>query len=420
MASPKGAWQSIAARKQAERDSRIPDEWRLPASTREAARSSTSVLNIPKTCGILSSAELKITQDYDAIGLLGELTIGKLKSEAVTLAFCKRAAIAHQLTNCLTEILFQDALARARELDTHLATTGRPLGPLHGLPISLKDCFNISGYDSSVGVASLCFKPAKTNSALVDLLLSMGAVLYCKTNVPQTMMALDSHNNVFGRTINPANAKLTAGGSSGGEGALVAMRGSLIGIGTDVGGSIRIPAACNGLYGVKPSHGRVPFAGIEGGGMKSGASKLGIESTAGPITTSLRDCATFLRAIADSVPESCDPDVLSQPWGRQLPLGSKGTPLRVGIIRTDGHCVPLPPVKKLIEEVAQTLRASNQAVEVVDIDATSILAPALKTFNGIMSIEGANGWFDLLEAEGEPLSPVRTHALVFPCLLLRL
>ena len=238
-------WKSIAAKKQEERDSRIPKEWRLKTSTSDG----DNLLQLPSTCGILTDQELKITEQYDATGLLSELAQGNFKAEQVVRAFAKRAAICQQATNCLTEILFEDALVRARELDAHFKKTGRPIGPLHGLPISLKDTLKIKGYDASVGVAALCFKPADTNSALVDLLLSKGAVVYCKTNIPQTMMALDSHNYVFGRTLNPRNTKLTAGGSSGGEGALIAMRGSILGVGTDVGGSIRIPAASNGLYG---------------------------------------------------------------------------------------------------------------------------------------------------------------------------
>lgn len=221
-----GTWKDIAARKQQERDSRIT--WRLQSS-QLASTGRTSVLDAPRASGVLSDAELRITEDYSATGLLEEIRTSRLQSLDVVRAFCKRAAIAQQLVNCCTEILFEDALARAEKLDRHLATTGKPLGPLHGLPISVKDCFKIKGYDSSVGVANLCFKPAEANSALIDQLLSLGAVLYVKTNVPATMMALDSHNNIFGRTLNPANRLLTAGGSSGGEGALIAMRGSILG-----------------------------------------------------------------------------------------------------------------------------------------------------------------------------------------------
>jgi amidase len=138
-------------------------------------------------------------------------------------------------TNCLSESLFTRALEQARDLDTYLATHGRTKGPFHGLPISIKDNFNIIGVDSTVGFASLVNDPATYNSTLIDLLLNAGAVLYCKTNVPTAMMIAESVNNVFGRTVNPRNRKLTSGGSSGGESALIAFGGSRIGVGTDIG-----------------------------------------------------------------------------------------------------------------------------------------------------------------------------------------
>ena len=96
----------------------------------------------------LSPDELRLTESFDATALLSGLLSGLLKSADVTIAFCKRAAIAQQLTNCLTEIFFQDAIARAEELDKYLAETGQPVGPLHGLPISLKDSFKVKGYDA--------------------------------------------------------------------------------------------------------------------------------------------------------------------------------------------------------------------------------------------------------------------------------
>ncbi|KAK5684971.1 hypothetical protein LTS10_003046 [Elasticomyces elasticus] len=398
-------WQDIAERKQRQRAERIPKEWLLRSEFSNGASNRTSVLDVPRKCGILSSKELHITEDLDATDLVAQLATGKLKSVDVVTAFCKRAAIAQQLVNCLTEIFFEDAISRAKELDEQLVKTGKPVGLLHGLPISIKDSFKVKGYDASVGVAGFCFKPATINSALVDLLLEQGAVLYCKTNVPLTMMALDSHNNVFGRTLNPANRLLTAGGSSGGEGALVAMRGSPLGIGTDVGGSIRIPAMCNGLVGVKPSHGRVPYAGQEGGALP-GSSKLGIESTAGPIARNVRDCEMLLRAVGEGNPWLLDPDVIPQSWDQQSPLivQSPSQPLRVGIVRTDGHVTPLPPIQRLLGEVSGALQAYG-AVEVIEVNISSLGPRLLKVFNGVMSIDGANTWFDHLELTGEPLSP---------------
>lgn len=408
-------WRDIAARKKAEQYARIPQAWLLPQPT---DKDKSNILQVPRQSGILTDAELQITEKYDATELVDELSKGNLTSESVATAFCKRAAIAQQLTNCLTEILFDDAIARAKELDAYLNRTGQPFGPLHGLPISLKDTFQIRGYDASLGVATLCFKPSTVNSALVEQLLSLGAVLYCKTNIPQTMMALDSHNNIFGRVRNPAHKDLTPGGSSGGEGALVCLHGSPLGIGTDVGGSIRIPALCNGLYGIKPSHGRVPYADQQGA-LPAGSSKISIEATAGPIAHSIRDCEMLLRVVGDNQPWLFDPDVIPQSWQQQSgihtrlppPGPRRNTPLRIGIVRTDGHVTPLPPVQRMIDEVAKTLRSQSNSsmhltpIEVVDLDISSLLSKCIKTANGLFSLDGTNTWFDILESQSEPLSP---------------
>jgi amidase len=126
------------------------------------------------------------------------------------------------------------------------------------------------GYVSWVG------KYATEDSVIVTLLYKAGAVFYVKTSVPQALMICETINNVIGRTVNPRNKDLSPGGSSGGEGAMVGFRGGVIGVGTDLGkwsgncdkrviltrsgGSIRVPAAFNFLYGLRPSHGRLPYA----------------------------------------------------------------------------------------------------------------------------------------------------------------
>ncbi|KAF2157139.1 amidase [Myriangium duriaei CBS 260.36] len=393
------SYKAIAARKQAERDARIPSDWRLKTLP---PASQTNVLDIPRTCGILTERELQITEIRDATALIKDLQAGLVTSSQVARAFCKRAAIAHQVTNCLTEIFFENALHRAKELDAHFARNSKPVGPLHGLPISLKDTFRVRGYDSTVGISALCFKPAKANSTLVDMLLEAGAILYCKTNIPLTLMALDSHNNIFGRTLNPADRRLTAGGSSGGEGALLAMRGSILGVGTDVGGSIRIPAMCNELYGVKPSHGRVPYAGQEPGGSKPGSEHLGIRASAGPMAHSMRDCELLLRTISDLKAWERDPEVVPLVW---TPTQPQRRPLRIGVIRTDGVTRPLPAIERFMSETATRLSRSGGAVEIVELDISSLLGKCQSLVNKLFSIDGGNTMFDLLEATGEPLSP---------------
>jgi len=391
--SSEAPWKAIAQHKRAERQSRIPSAWLL---SNPPSPSTLDVLSIPRISGILTSHELSITENFDATSLADAIRSHKLTAEEVTIAFCKRAAIAQQVCNCLTEIFFEDAIERAKFLDSEYARTGKTLGPMHGVPVSLKDTFEVKGYDASIGIASLTEKPSKKNALLVDILLENGAVLYCKTNIPQTLMALDSDNNVFGRVLNPRNRMVTAGGSSGGEGALVAMRGSVLGVGTDVGGSIRIPAMCGGLYGIKPSAQRIPYVGQESGTVK-GASKIGLPASAGPIAASLRDCELFLQTVSNASPWERDPSLAYGLWSEQGSIEKK--PL-LGVIRYDGVITPLPPISKVLDETVQALRKSG--IEVIEIDALAFKR-CQSLANKFFGIDGGNHMFDLLEAKNEPL-----------------
>lgn len=129
------------------------------------------------------------------------------------------------------------------------------------------------------------------------------------------------------------------------------------------------------------------------------------------MATSLRDCELLLQIICDSNPAALDPDVFPQTWQQQTALAGYDSPsnrsplLRVGIIRTDGHVTPLPPIQGFMDEVAQTLSSRPLEVEVVNVDIAALGPQFLKAFNGVISVDGANHWFDLLEQTGEPLSP---------------
>lgn len=116
-----------------------------------------------------------------------------------------------------------------------------------GVPVSFKDTYNISGYDSSLGMSMFVSKPSLEDSALVKMIKDMGAVILFKTNVPQTLFAFECSNPIFGRTFNPFSATYTCGGSSGGEAVSLASNSSALGFGSDIGGSLRIPAHYCGM-----------------------------------------------------------------------------------------------------------------------------------------------------------------------------
>lgn len=148
---------------------------------------------------------------------------------------------------------FSDALSRAKALDQHLAQHHRPYGPLHGIPTTLKDQFNVAGWDTTLGYVGRARQPAHDDAALVKMLRSLGAVVLAKTNLPQSIMWCETENPLWGLTTNPVDAAYTPGGSTGGEAALIACGASVLGWGTDIGGSIRIPSHMMGIYGLKPS-----------------------------------------------------------------------------------------------------------------------------------------------------------------------
>ena len=159
---------------------------------------------------------------------------GSLDPVAVVHAFGKKALKAHEALNCLTEILLPEAEGWARQCNRK--------GPLAGMPVSLKDTVAVGGFDVCIGYSAWVGKRAPVDSPLVRLLRDAGAIPYVKTNIPITLLSLESSNDIFGTTKNPHNPNFTPGGSTGGEAALLAYGGSRLGIGTDVAGSVRAPA----------------------------------------------------------------------------------------------------------------------------------------------------------------------------------
>ncbi|EEH20415.1 hypothetical protein PABG_02674 [Paracoccidioides brasiliensis Pb03] len=378
------SWEAIAAAKREELLSSIPSEWIIPQEI-FPPESQADVTSFPEKSEWFTADELEITSST-ASEILQKTATGVWSAEAVTRAFCKRAAAAHQLTNCLSETLFPEALESAKALDTHFAATGKPVGPLHGLPISLKDNFNIIGKDSTIGFTGWVNDPATYNSIMTDLLREAGAVLYVKTNVPTAMMIAETVNNVFGRTLNPRNRLLTSGGSSGGESALIAFGGSPLGVGTDIGGSLRIPAACTGIFTLRPSFGRFPnFL------TKSGlAGQESVLSVNGPMAATLECIKLFASTVANSEPWVRDPKCIPIPWRTVEPK----LRLKLAVLWDDGLVRPTPPVRRALKETVEKLRSAGHEIvdweaaghkEGVDILDRFFLSDGGKTVRGILA-----------------------------------
>ncbi|KAF2455595.1 fatty-acid amide hydrolase [Lineolata rhizophorae] len=392
MATKGRTWQEIAAAKRASLAESIPQEWRVPPELLPP-EDQLDVSSFPAESGWFTPEELEITST-PATTLLESVASKKWTSEKVARAFCKRASAAHQLTNCLSETLFPEAIATAQALDKYYKETGKTIGPLHGLPISLKDNFNVVGKDSTVGFISWVNDPAKYNSTLVEILKEAGAVLYVKTNVPTAMMIAETVNNVFGRTVNPYNRSLTSGGSSGGESALIAFGGSVLGVGTDIGGSLRIPAACTGIFTLRPSFGRFPTLRARSGL----AGQEAVNSVNGPMAKSVDDMIVFAKNVVDMQPWLHDPKCLPIPW-RPWELQKK---LKIAIMWHDSMVLPTPPVHRALKETAEKLRKAGH--DIVDWD-PKMHSQAAKILGRMFLADGGKSIRKILEPYEEPFRP---------------
>jgi fatty acid amide hydrolase len=176
---------------------------------------------------------------------------GSLRSTEIVQALRDRRRIVDSSLNSFVANCNDDMKA-AEEADA-ARKAGKSLGPLHGLPMTIKDSVNLRGFDSTMGIASRVGHPASEDSVLVAELRRQGVIFLGKTNVPQALLAQETDNPIFGVTKNPWDLERTPGGSSGGESAAIAAGLSPLGIGTDIGGSIRIPAHFCGIVGFKPT-----------------------------------------------------------------------------------------------------------------------------------------------------------------------
>ncbi|KAF2655066.1 putative glutamyl-tRNA amidotransferase subunit A [Lophiostoma macrostomum CBS 122681] len=408
--SPSGSrnsltWQNIAHRAQEHRDATIalvhppiPDIGELPYDSTQ----------IPKT--ILLPSEISITES-DPAALVSRLASGTLTSTEVTTAFLRRAALAQKLANCITELLPTSALSRAAHLDDYLKEHGQPMGPLHGLPISVKEHINMKDLTCNAGFIAWHDKVPDANAHILDILLSAGAVLYARTTQPQTLMHLETSSNFYGATVNPFNRSLTSGGSSGGEGALVGLRGSCLGIGTDIGGSIRGPAANNGVYGLRPTSYRLPLGGFS-------ATMLGQEHivpVVGPLSTSLAGIKLFMKTLIDAEPWIREPSLVPMPWktDSQIPTLSGGSgggkKLKIAVLYDDGVVRPHPPIIRALTSVAEKLK-DVEGIEVVEWTPYKH-DHAWTIISSLYFADGGSEEIEAIAASGEPWRPLSKFIL---------
>ncbi|KAF2010481.1 amidase [Aaosphaeria arxii CBS 175.79] len=343
---------------------------------------------------VLTPREIEITEKYSVTELLALLKGRKISVEEVTRAFLRRAALAQAATNCLTELLWDQAIARAKELDS----LPEPKGMLFGLPISTKEHHGMVGPNVTTHASFVAWigKPHGSN-LLYDTLWEQGCVFYARTTQPQWIMQLETDSVVYGRTVHPSNNKLSPGGSSGGEGAMLGMRASILGVGGDIGGSIRCPAAHVGVYGFKPTLKRISVMGARA--MMVGKETL--VSTPGPMSVERDALELFMQAAVSTKPWLIDPSLTPLPWTPH----QFSKPLKVAVMWWDGVVQPHPPMTRALKEVADACRKAG--MEVVDWDAVPLdHAKGWEIITGLFFPDGGEEAIKRAEEVGEPILPL--------------
>ncbi|KIJ63821.1 hypothetical protein HYDPIDRAFT_168263 [Hydnomerulius pinastri MD-312] len=337
---------------------------------------------------------------------LGELVqrheAGTLSTSTILQAYGKKVVSAQKATNCLAGIMLQDAMSSKppgsptnSDHTLHPLPERRPL--LSGVPVSIKDCVDIEGYDTTVGYSCRVNQPATSSAAIVRLLRDAGAIMHVKTTTPPGLLGLETSSDLFGRTSNPYNSKFGSGASTGGGGALLASRGSVIEVGTDIGGSVRLPAHFCGVYGMKSSVGRFP-------GWGTSPPMPGLESVAtscSPMARRLDDLEEFWKRVMEMKPWDYDHTCVPLPW---RPVNLQGKKLRWGIVWEDGIIPPSPACRRALEWVSDAL--TKQGHDVVNFTPPSI-ADGLNIGFQLCFSDGGVGVFKPVRKD-EKLDPVMT------------
>jgi Asp-tRNA(Asn)/Glu-tRNA(Gln) amidotransferase A subunit family amidase len=288
--------------------------------------------------------------------LSGMMRNGDVSVREVTNAVLDRAQQVAMQFNPFSAILAETALAAADQADAQ-RLRGDVLPSLWGLPVAIKDLTPMAGHPWTAGSLAFRDRVASKDAIIVERLRNTGAIIVARTTTPEFASSGFTRNAVQGVTCNPHNHSLTPGGSSGGAGVAVATGVVPFAEGSDMGGSIRIPAAWCGVVGLKPSFGRVPFAYL--------ASTFDTISHLGPLARSVAEARLFLRHVSGHHP--ADPFSLPGSWMEAggPPPGLKG--LRIAASADLGYIAIDPVVRQGFDHALERLRAAGAVVEEIDL-----------------------------------------------------
>lgn len=240
--------------------------------------------------------------DLDAVSLSKKIASREVSSSHAVKTYIDHLNAINPALNCLVEDRFDAALEEAKRADYTLATK-KAEGRLFGVPISVKECFHVEDMYTTGGLSYRSIHREKEDAEVIKRLKAEGAIILGKTNTPQLCFCQETDNKHYGRTNNPWDVSRTAGGSSGGEASLIAAGGAAVGVGADIGGSIRFPAHFNGVVGFKSGNRQVPHEGIFPPiHIREQERMLGI----GALAKSVQDARLINSIVSDYKPEKAE------------------------------------------------------------------------------------------------------------------
>lgn len=382
----------------------------------------TGVLPDPLPLDVTSFPEKYLNpEDYkivsmDPMQLLEALSTGKISSLRATAAYIRCAVLAQRTVNNVSEFLPEKAFQMATKADEYLKSTGKTLGQLHGLPFSLKDMVHLKDHVSNFSCCALVDNVMEYDCLAARIIEDEGAVFYQRTTQPQFLMHMETDSNIYGITVNPHNIKLSVGGSSGGEGASLAFGSSCVGLGTDIGGSIRGPAAMCGrnfdkqckeassgpAIGWKPTSNLLPVNDC----YNPNAGAEAIAPAIGPLARTFEIGELVSRVMVDAKPWTTLPELSNKPWDADVYKGKKK--LKIGVLDDDGVVRIQPPMKRALDELKAKLQkvGSIDGVEIEVVDWKPYKHDLAFSFQFLYFEDGLLKETNLLKQTGEPPVPL--------------
>ncbi|KFZ51952.1 Fatty-acid amide hydrolase 1, partial [Antrostomus carolinensis] len=327
-----------------------------------------------QTDGILSLPLLELT---------GRLQEGSLSPKAVLYTYLEKALEVTQQTNCMRHFI-PECEEQLQEIQRK-----KEKGLLYGIPVSIKDHIGHKGQLATCGLVQCLGAPVQEDSVLVKVLKRQGAIPFAMTNVPQSLFNYDCSNPIFGQTLNPFNHQKSPGGSSGGEGALIAGGGSILGIGSDIGGSIRLPSSFCGLCGLKPTAERLRLI------VDVCSHSAPVPCALGPMARDVDSLALCMKALLCEEMFQLDPTVPPIPFNEEV--YSSSAPLRVGYYDTDGY-FPLPPcMRRAVQETGEALQAAGH--QLVPFSPPRVHYVMTELFLKTFFADGGRAWLDVFTGD---------------------